>query len=80
MGFALLRSLIGPENSCHSLSQSQAKLTPITTWSPAFSRAFGEALVFTLSSHCLFLCSEWLSQLLWCLFDCQLKTALYKVK
>ena len=41
---------------------------------------FGEALVFTLSSHCLFLCSEWLSQLLWCLFDCQLKTALYKVK
>ena len=33
--------MIGPENSLHSLNQSDAKLKPITTWSPAFSRALG---------------------------------------
>ena len=42
--------VIGPENLCHSLDQSDAKLSPITTWSPAFSRAFCGWLVFTLSS------------------------------
>ena len=31
MGFALLRSVISPENSRHSLNQSGAKLKPITT-------------------------------------------------
>ena len=40
IGFALLRSVIGSENSRHSLDQSDAKLKPITTWSPAFPRAF----------------------------------------
>ena len=44
--------MIGPENSRHSLNQSDVKL--YTTWSPAFSRAFGIWLVFTLSSHWLF--------------------------
>ena len=32
--FALLYSAIRPENSNHSLNQSDAKLKPITTWSP----------------------------------------------
>ena len=52
-GFALLRPVIGPENSWHPLNQSNAKLKTITTWSPAFSRALGSLLVFTLSSHWL---------------------------
>ena len=34
IGFASLRSVIGPVN------QSDAKLKPIKSWSPAFSRAF----------------------------------------
>ena len=38
IGFALLRSVIGPENSRHSLRQWDAKFEPISTWSPAFSR------------------------------------------
>ena len=28
--------MIGPENSCHSFNQSDAKLNPIMTWPPAF--------------------------------------------
>ena len=51
----LLCSLIGPEYSRHSLNQSHAKLKPAATWSPAFSRALGSLVVFTLSS-------DWLSQ------------------
>ena len=39
IGFALLRSVIGLENSRHFLNQSGAKLKPIATWSLAFSRA-----------------------------------------
>ena len=35
------------------LNQSDAKLKSITTWSPAFSRALGGLVVFTLSSHWL---------------------------
>ena len=46
--------MIGPENSHHSLNQSETKLKPITTWSPAFSRALGSSIVFVLSSHWLF--------------------------
>ena len=34
-----------------SLNQSDAKLKPIPTWSPAFSRALGGLLGFTLSSY-----------------------------
>ena len=52
IGFALLRSVIGLENSRHPLSQSDAKLKPIATWwSFAFSRASSRLRAFTLSSH-----------------------------
>ena len=44
-GIALLllnlsRSVIGPENTRHFFSQSDAKLTPITNWSFPFSHEF----------------------------------------
>ena len=52
-GFALLRCVIGPENSCHNLNQSNVKLKPNTTWSLAFSRALRKLAVSTLSSHWL---------------------------
>ena len=51
ISFSLLRSVIGPENSRNSLNQSYAKQKPISTWSPAFSRALGSFHCFTLSSH-----------------------------
>ena len=51
IGFALLRSVIGLENSRHPLKQSDAKVKPIATWSLAFSRAWDRLRVFTLSSH-----------------------------
>ena len=54
ISFTLLCYVIGPENSRHSLNQSNAKLTLITTWSPAFSRALDGLLIFTLSSQGLF--------------------------
>ena len=54
IGFALLRSVIGPENSRHSLNQSDAKQRTITTWSPVFSRASGSSLGFSASSPFFF--------------------------
>ena len=42
----LLRSVVGLENSRHSLYQSDATLKQITNLSPAFSRAFGTLFVF----------------------------------
>ena len=51
IGFALLRSVIGLENSRHPLNQSDAKLKPIATWSLAFSRAWDRLGVFTLIYH-----------------------------
>ena len=54
IGFVLLRFGIGPENAPHSLDQSDTKLNPIKTLLPAFSRASGGLLVFTLSSHWLY--------------------------
>ena len=48
---SLLRSVIGPDYSRHSLNQSDSKL--ITTWSPAFSRAWSSLVVLALSSHWL---------------------------
>ena len=52
----------------HTTNQSDAKLKPITTWSPAFSRALVTLVVFNLNSRCLFkvffLFSDWLSWLL----------------
>ena len=53
IGFALLRSVIGLENSRHPLNQSDAKVKPIATWSLAFSRAYDRLPVFSLSSHWL---------------------------
>ena len=44
--FASPHSVIGPENSRHSLNQSDAKLKPNTTCSPAFSRAIGYLVGF----------------------------------
>ena len=51
ISFSLLRSVIGPENSRNSLNQSYANKKPISTWSPAFSRALGSFHCFTLSPH-----------------------------
>ena len=45
---------MSPENSRHSLNQSDANPNPITTSSPAFSRALDSGLLFTLSAHWLF--------------------------
>ena len=53
IGFALLRSVIGLENSRHPLNQSDAKVKPTVTWLLTFSRASGRLPVFTLSSHWL---------------------------
>ena len=55
IGFALLRYVIGPENSRHSLRQWDAKFEPISTWSPSFSRVLGSLVVFTLNSHWFFI-------------------------
>ena len=44
--FALFLSVIGPQNSCYFLNQSDVKLNPITTWSPTFSRAFEKWKMF----------------------------------
>ena len=40
VGFAFQRFVIGPDNSHHSLNQSDTKQEPITTWSPAFFLRF----------------------------------------
>ena len=48
IGFDLLRSVIGPVN------QSDAKLKPIASWSPTFSRALGSLLAFTWCFHWFF--------------------------
>ena len=57
-------AVIGPENSRHSLNQSDAKLKPTTTWSPAFSRALGRVVVFysefSLALKSILLSSDWL--------------------
>ena len=45
---ASLRSVIGPDNSRHLLAQSDAKLKPMATWSPAFSRPYDNLLGLTL--------------------------------
>ena len=62
-GFALLRTVIGLENLRLFLNQSDAKLKPIATWSPAFSRALGSGLFFSsgflLDSLDILLSSDW---------------------
>ena len=51
IGFAFLRSMIGPENSRHLLNQSDANHKP--TWSFSFSRASNSKVVFPFCSHWL---------------------------
>ena len=48
------------------LNQSDAKLKPIMTWSPAFSRAITSLVVYTLSSHWLlkYFPSLWLADMI----------------
>ena len=41
------------KKSHNSLDQLDVNLKPIMTWSPAFSRALGSLVIFTLSSHWL---------------------------
>ena len=61
--FALLRSVIGLENSRHHLDQSDAKLKPITTWLLAFSSLLGPFTCiyfeFSLAPYDSFLCPDW---------------------
>ena len=60
MGFALIRFVIGAENLRHPLDQSEARLKSITTWSPAFSRAFDSLFgCFALALKGIFLFSGW---------------------
>ena len=49
-GFALLRSVIGQQNSLHFFNQWESKLKPILTWSDAFSRAWRRLHVFASNS------------------------------
>ena len=51
--FALLLCDWSSKNSRHSLNQSDSNRKIVTTWLPAFSRALGSLLVFTLGSHWL---------------------------
>ena len=51
VGFALLRSMIGSENSRYSLDRSDVKLKPMTTESRAFSRALRSLLVSFFGSY-----------------------------
>ena len=51
-GFAVLQILTGPD-SRHFFNRSDAKLKPIATWSPAFSRTKGNLVAVTMSSHWL---------------------------
>ena len=53
IGFAFPRAVIGPENSCQPLNQSNAALKPVTTRSLAFSRAKWRLHVTILRSHWL---------------------------
>ena len=57
--------MIGPENSLHFSNQTEAKLTPITSWSSAFSRSlcsrdvllgFGFAILTRKTLHELYRC------------------------
>ena len=81
IAFALLCSVIGPQNSRHSLDQSDAKLTPIATWPPAFSRALSGLLLVLLVLQEIFLSSDKLLQLLWFWFsDPQSKSALNVIR
>ena len=83
-GSALLRSVIGLENSCHALNQSDAKRKLKVTWSPVFSRAFGSLPVFILSLHWLLMAQTFVmtgcSDYLVLFYDNQLEIALCLVQ
>ena len=46
--------MIGPENSRHSRIELDAKLKPITIWSPALSRALGSLVKFEFKFSVVF--------------------------
>ena len=53
LGFALLRSVIGKQNSRHFLNQWESKLKPIVFSPHAFSRAWRQLHVFASNSDWL---------------------------
>ena len=61
-GFALLHFVIGPENSHHSLHQSDSKLKPIATWSHPFYPRFRQfacfCFEFSLALRDIFTCHD----------------------
>lgn len=73
--FALLRFVIGLENSHYFLNQSESNwLKPITTWSLAFSRASDSFLVFNLIFHWLIV----IFSFLWLAFQIALVLVLWQ--
>ena len=85
IGLTLLRSVIGPESLCHFFNQIDAKVTPIMTWPPAFSRALGSLVVFTSSSLRLvkifsFLLIDCCDSFFFCFNDTQSKSTRLKNK
>ena len=50
-GFVPLRTVIGLENSRHSVNQSQTKIKPTATWSGVFSHVRGRLQVCKTSSY-----------------------------
>lgn len=59
IGFALTRSVMGPENTYHPLNQSDTNLKPVATLL-AFSRASDRSHVFDLNFHWLLTLSNYL--------------------
>ena len=65
IGFALLCSVIGLENSRHPLSLSDAKLKQVATWSLAFQALEHEFYFeFSLAPCDIHLCFDWSLRLL----------------
>ena len=50
-GFVPLRTVIGLENSRHSVNQSKTKIKPTATWSRVFSHFSGRLQVCNTSSY-----------------------------
>ena len=72
ISFALLLFVIGPENSHHSISQSNAKLKPMTNLIahvfPRFRKLAWFYFEFSLALKSSFLSSVWPLWLLWVFF------------
>ena len=77
ISFALLLFVIGPENSHHSISQSNAKLKPMTNLIahvfPRFRKLAWFYFEFSLALKSSFLSSVWPLWLLWVFFTTQSK-------